>query len=238
MDTLLDFLKKPDGAILFMLLVVPGFLALRTMESRIAGERVKAGEAAIDIIVFSALNDGLWAIWLFALGVRNFRDLPTASEVVILVLVVFPSPIALALIYEYLRKKASGPRGLVHPVPKPWDWLFGDYISTPKQIIFTLSDGRRFGGLWQDPCFSSSHPYEEQIFISEVYNVDQNTGQLIDRIPHHCGLLVDKSTIDLIEIFDEHRPFAVRVASDQVIDVEYRLADGAKPPNSNHIEGE
>lgn len=59
MDNLLDFLLKPEGAMLFMFLVLPGFIMLRTLESRIAGERAKAGEALVDIIVFPRLMTAL-----------------------------------------------------------------------------------------------------------------------------------------------------------------------------------
>lgn len=191
-----------------MWLVVPGFIALRTLESRVAGEKMKAGEALIDIVVFSALNDGIWAVILAALGVKDFSAVSGWGLLVLLVLVVLISPIGLAISYQAIRNALSGPSGTIHLMPKPWDWIFKEHVTEPKQIVFTLQDGRRFGGIWQEPCFASSHPSDEQIFISEVYNVDQVTGQLIDKIPHHAGLLVDKSTIDFIEFFDIDRPMA------------------------------
>ena len=208
MDHLLDFLLKPEGAMLFMLLVVPGFVSLRFYENRVAGERRKAGEAIVDIIIFSAVNDGVWAVGLYLFGVRDLSRMPAVGLFILVVFVVVLSPIILAFVFEGIQKRFSGPSGLIHPTTKPWDWMFQDRIKSPVQIVFTLSDGRRFGGYWQQPCFASSYPSDEQVFLGEVYNVDQTTGQLIDKIPNHCGILVDKSTIDFIEIFDYDRPFA------------------------------
>lgn len=211
MEKLLEFLLQPAGAILFMLLVVPGFIALRTVESLIPGEKTKAGEAAVDIIVFSALNDGFWAIVLIIFGLQPWiTSLPGLAQGTILAIVVFLSPIGFGIAYVNLRKKIARPGSFVHPVLKPWDWVFGDYFQETKQIVFTLSDGRRFGGLWVKPCFASSYPAKEQIFISQVFNVDQVTGQLIDPIPDHEGLVVDKDTVQVVEFFDKDRPFAAR----------------------------
>jgi hypothetical protein len=99
---------------------------------------------------------------------------------------------------------------------------FKEHFKEAKQVAFTLQDGRRFGDLWQEPCFASSYPSDEQIFIGEVYYVDQVTGQLIEKIPNHAGLLVDKSTIDFVEFFDIERPMAER---EIVLNAEFRLLE-------------
>jgi len=205
---ILNTLMSPNGIIAFLILIAPGFIAIRVMELRVPGERRNAGDAVIDIVLFSVLTDIIWGLALSALGAGPLTRWPLWLQVVGLVGIVFVTPTAAALLYLKFRKWLARPGGAIDLNPKPWDWAFNEYFTEAVQIVMTLSDGRRIGGLWQKPCFASSYPAAEQIFLSEIFSIDESTGQLVEKIPHHRGILVDKATVDFVEFFDYGRPFA------------------------------
>jgi hypothetical protein len=204
---LLEALTKPEGIIAFLVLIAPGFIAIRTIELRISGEQRKASDAIIDILLFSIVTDLIWGVILRTAGVQQWTALPLWILVPGLIAFVFATPIGLVFAYVYLRKMLARPGIAMDMEPKPWGWVFNEYLQEPVQIVLTLKDGKRVGGLWQDPSYASGYPADEQIFFSEVYSVDE-TGALIARIPHHRGILVDKTIVDYVEFFDTARPMA------------------------------
>jgi uncharacterized protein DUF6338 len=205
---ILEALAKPEGIIAFLVLIAPGFVAIRTIELRISGEQRKASDAIIDILLFSIVTDLIWGVILHAFRIEQWTSLSLWLLLPGLIAFVFLTPIGLVFAYVAGRKMLARPGVAMDMEPKPWGWVFNEYLQEPVQIVLTLTDGRRVGGLWQDPSYASGYPADEQIFFSEVYSVDGATGELIAPIPHHRGILVDKTIIEYVEFFDADRPFA------------------------------
>ncbi|MGE5437711.1 MAG: DUF6338 family protein [Syntrophothermus sp.] len=61
-------------------------------------------------------------------------------------------------------------RFIVHPIGKPWDFIFQN--KEDYWIIVNLKNGLKIGGKYDSKSFSSSFPYKEQIYIEEVWTLD------------------------------------------------------------------
>jgi hypothetical protein len=206
---LLDALSSPGGALAFLVLIAPGFVALRTMEMLISSERRKAADAIIDIVLFSVVTDTIWGFLLSFAHVRSLTQVPLGVQVALLVLIVFVTPVALTMLYVRVRRWLTERRGGIDLEAKPWDLAFHRYFANdPVQIVLTLAGGRKIGGFYQKPSAASGFPVPEQLYIKDVYSVDETSGRLIGRIENHRGLLVDKSSVETIEFFDFARPYA------------------------------
>jgi hypothetical protein len=68
--------------------------------------------------------------------------------------------------------------------------------------LIHLRDGRKIGGTWDRTAFSSSYPLAQDLFLSEVWNVDQDTGMFQSRVVDSKGLLLWGSDIEMVEFFD------------------------------------
>ena len=55
---------------------------------------------------------------------------------------------------------------------KPWDYVFSRRQA--YWVIVHLRDGRKIGGRFDRKSFASSYPADEQIYIEEVWRLDED----------------------------------------------------------------
>lgn len=115
----------------------------------------------------------------------------------------FIAPTTVALGWAYLRKHKWLLSILPHPTGKAWDYVFSR--REILYVIITLRTGKRIGGAYGANSFSSSGAHEEQIFIEEVWDVDEDQG-FIRKHTRTRGMLISNSQIESIEfigLYDE-----------------------------------
>jgi len=63
-----------------------------------------------------------------------------------------------------------------------------------------LKDGRKIGGKYHKNSFTSSYPVEEQIYLEEVWELDENEDfkRVIDRTE---GMIISRDEILSVELF-------------------------------------
>ena len=86
-----------------------------------------------------------------------------------------------------------------HPSPKPWDVLFSK--REPYWVIVHLKNGKKIGGLYDVNSLSSSDPAEEQIYLEEVWKLDDNGG-FDKRVDRTKGMIILDEEISCIELFE------------------------------------
>ncbi|MDI6795119.1 MAG: DUF6338 family protein [bacterium] len=101
-----------------------------------------------------------------------------------LVIIMFAAPALWPFIFVKLLPIV---KIFVHPIKKPWDYVFGKRES--YWIIVHLKEGSKVGGRFDTNSFASSYPAEEQIYIEEVWNLDQN-GTFLEPIERSKGIIV------------------------------------------------
>jgi hypothetical protein len=100
----------------------------------------------------------------------------------------------------FLKLTTWGPlaKYIVHPIQKPWDYIFNK--REHSWVIVHLKDGRRIGGKYDTNSFSSSYPSEEQIYLEEVWKLDEKN-KFIEPIDRSKGIIVLSKEIIAVEFF-------------------------------------
>src|ERR1700680_479654 len=192
----------------FLLLCVPGTIAVSIYDVRVPGERRKFGEMSIALVTYSALID------IAALIFLTFHPISLCSPL-------FPAggshpvpcdpwpPIVFALFFVVILPAAVGwfsfdaRRWLsrivlaLSPVPMAWDELFSRLAEKkePVAIVLTLKDGSKVGGVWDKDAFVSTYPADGDLLIAVPCTLDPQTGQIAQRIAGSQGLLVKRDDI-------------------------------------------
>jgi hypothetical protein len=187
-----------DELLLFLLFFVPGFISIKVYDLLVPAERRNFQSTLAEAIGYSAVNfaillplvvavaygygllDGLW--W----------QLVTSYVVLLIAPVLWPW-----LFVRIIRPRFS--KVFVNPIPKPWDVVFRQ--RGESWIIVHLTDGRRVGGRFARGSEASSYPAEEQLYIKEVWRLDEN-GRFVERVDRTGGIIVSGRTIEAIEFFD------------------------------------
>ncbi len=83
-------------------------------------------------------------------------------------------------------------------IPKAWDYHFGK--EEPYWVLITLKDGKKIGGFLGTHSFASSFPAEEDLYIEELWVIDEE-GKFKERIENSGGCLIRRNDINFIEFF-------------------------------------
>ena len=71
-------------------------------------------------------------------------------------------------------------------------------------MLIHLNNGRIIGGLYGPDSFVSSYPEEEDVYLQEIWKIDEE-GRFMEKIPDSKGLLINHDAIEYIEFFDINR---------------------------------
>jgi hypothetical protein len=192
-----EFFRDQGAIITFILLFMPGFVSTRVFDAVVPGQARDYGKTIYETIGYSFLTYALWSPVLIPVYASSTP--PNWVTGVLALLVLFITPTALPLIYLWvLRKKLAST--LIDPCPSSWDWAFQQ--NPTAMILVHFRDGRKIGGTWSNTAFSSSYPVPRDVFLSEVWNVDQKTGRFLTRAQDSKGLIIWGSDIEMVEFFD------------------------------------
>ena len=189
--------ENTQALTLFLFYFLPGFVSLKVYDSLVPSERRDFSKSIYEVIVYSTLNYALLyplVVWLLA---RN----PSASPVLVwvliaLVLVAFPS--LWPFLWIQVLKSRLFSKYFVHPTHKPWDFVFGQ--RKPYWIIVHLKDLRKIAGVYGERSFASSNPAPPQIYLEDVWELDE-TGHFLRPVDESEGILLLESEILAIEFF-------------------------------------
>ena len=122
------------------------------------------------------------------------------SFLLFLILVIFP--VLWPILFFRISTSRLGARFIIHPMRKPWDYVFSRRQA--YWVIVHLRDGRKIGGRFDRKSFASSYPADEQIYIEEVWRLDEDgrfepDGQVV----RSQGILVLRDDILAVEFFHE-----------------------------------
>ena len=159
-----------DKLALFIVFFVPGFISMKVYDLLVPGETRDASKSLLDAISYSTLNFAalFWLIAILQTGDFYHRHFILYSLSVVAIMVVVPA----CWPFAFLGLSSWRPVGkhLVHPIQKPWDYVFGKRI--PFWIIVHLKNGQKIGGFFGPESFASSNPADEQIYLEEVWLLD------------------------------------------------------------------
>jgi hypothetical protein len=193
----MDFFRDQKSILIFILLFMPGFVSTKVFDLMVPGQRRDYAKTIYEIVGYSFLTYALWSAALVPIGFGHKPPLWIAILLAIAILIVTPALLPIAFLAIVRKWFASH---LLDPCPSSWDWAFK--VNPKAMILVHLRDGRKVGGTWSRTAFSSSYPIPQDLFISEVWNVEQGTGRFLTRALYSKGLLIWGSDIEMIEFFE------------------------------------
>ncbi|WP_162786576.1 DUF6338 family protein [Hyphomonas sp. CACIAM 19H1] len=185
----------------FFSALAPGFLILFVRRQFTISIPKSFEDRAISYAAISAVYFA-FSVPFFAFLKQNWNVAPEAYRA----LEYFALPIFLGLTFTWLTKKRPLDRwwykfGLnpLHHIPSAWDFVFSE-LDDQKWIIVTLNDGSQVAGKYGVGSFASSDSNERDVYISEVWDIDEGTWQKPDR---HKGVLLCGRDIKAVELISE-----------------------------------
>jgi hypothetical protein len=165
---------EQDKLLLFIAFVIPGFVSLKAYELFFPSQRTESVKQIVEAITYSCINYAL-LFWLIVF-VESSDIKATCGFLyfVFYIFVLFIAPIIWVWIWKILRSSERFQKSAPHPTQKPWDYVFGKRI--PYWVIVTLKDGTKIAGSYDSNSFSSSTPAEEQIYLEEVWMMNEDGG--------------------------------------------------------------
>lgn len=184
---------------LFLVFIVPGFVAMKTHELMVASDRRSAGDSIIEIVTYSMVNLALlsWAVILLHQG--GFPEDHPVSYAFGMFGVLFVGPVLLAIAVRFARRWPWLCRHLLHPAPTAWDLLFDR--REHLWVLCHLKSGGFVGGIYSDRSASSNYPYPQDLYVETTWHVDDE-GAFVAPVEQTAGLLIRADECRFIEFFN------------------------------------
>ena len=186
-----------DKLILFIAFFVPGFIALKVYELLVPSEARDPSQSIIEAVAYSCINYAFFSWLLIVDALFAWASTAPVLHGIIIFIVLFLAPIGLAFGYWKLRHVKFFIKHLRHPIPKPWDYVFGKQESF--WVIIVLNDGTRLGGIYDTDSYASSFPMEEEIYLQQVWEIDGH--RFIKPIHRSKGVIISGKDICYINFY-------------------------------------
>jgi hypothetical protein len=193
-----EFFKDASGLVIFIVLFMPGFVATQVFALLIPGERRDYAKTLYEVIGYSFLSYAVWSWLLIPIGLG--WSPPLWMDGAVAFVVVLLTPVALPLLYLKLARSDFFTSKVLDPCPSSWDWAFSE--NKKAMVLVHLRDGRRVGGVWGGGAFASSYPVPNDLYLSEVWNVEQMSGKFLNAVKDTRGLVLWGTDIEMVEFFD------------------------------------
>ncbi|MFH1942657.1 MAG: DUF6338 family protein [bacterium] len=187
-----------DKLLLFLIFFIPGFLSVKIYDLLVPGERRDFSKSLVEVIGYSCINFAALSWLIILIHSNNFYTNYRVCYIIIVVLILFIFPILWPPIFLKILSLKFIAKYVINPIPKPWDYIFSKREAF--WVIVNLQNGERIGGIYDKNSYTSSYPVEEQIYLEEVWTLDEN-GKFIEPIKRSNGILIMDGQISSIEFF-------------------------------------
>ena len=142
---------QANKLLLFILFVIPGFVALKAYGRLVPRQARDSSQQIIDAIAYSCINYALLFWPIYEIEAHDLRSRQPGAYIAFYVFVVLVAPIIWALAFKKMRESQLFQAALPHPTGRPWDYVFSQ--RQPYWVIATLKDGTRVGGRYDSRSF-------------------------------------------------------------------------------------
>jgi Family of unknown function (DUF6338) len=179
---------------LFVLLILPGFISMRVYSLIRPGDQPTLKDSLFEAVAYGTMNIGLmsWAIYWFQLTESIWIKAVLAAMILAIAPVFWPFALDRAL--EFSARKGL----LNYRYKTAWDDFFSR--RRPCWLIVHLSDGRRIGGVFSDKSYATLYPTPGHLFIEELWQVDQESGEFVGDGPVSQGIILKPEDYRFVEI--------------------------------------
>ena len=188
-----------DKLFLFLVFILPGFISLVVYDFLIPSIKRDFSKSIIEIICFSTLNFIVLSILIYVNYQYDFYHSCLFLFFPSLLIIFLVMPALWPIIFIKISNTELFKKYFIHPIAKPWDYFFGK--KEAAWVIVHLKNGKMIGGLYSKDSFASSYPDKEQIYLEEVWRVDNN-GAFISKVDRTKGIVIIGEDISSIEFFN------------------------------------
>jgi hypothetical protein len=182
----------------FILLWMPGFVSVKVNELLVAQKERDFSKSLYEIISYSLINYSIFIPIILIAFNGDFYIQQRFLFFVFIFLIFAAGPVVLPIIYYRLRKSRFLLKYISYPAPTAWNYKFN--LREDFWIKIYLTSGEKYGGIFGTKSCVSSYPEEEQIYIQELWLLDDNGG--FDRkVNMSSGGIFFKKDIKFIEFF-------------------------------------
>lgn len=194
-----------EALYIILAFIVPGFITA-LFKSKLTTGRLRTGpDAFLYYITYSAINYSLsaWVIYyiLFTDVLSNHPIYRSMIWISILFILPMITGILLGISerHQWLEKilRCIGVN-LIHGTPTAWDYSF-EKIKVPHWMIVTLKDGSKVYGYFGGLSLASSSDSERDIFIEQMYNLDEEERWI--SLNEGRGVLIIRDQISCVEFW-------------------------------------
>lgn len=184
---------------LFILFFVPGFISIKVWCLIVPSEQRKMSDELLEVISYSCINFAILSWLILIITNAEFQQNHTFLYFFIIFIILFVTPVLWPILVSRIRQWEFFRGHIIHPIPKAWDYFFKQ--GKTCFVLIHLKNGNYMGGKYGGDSFASSFPHAEDIYIEEVYKVNEN-GEFVERIDNTLGLWINKDNIGQIEFFE------------------------------------
>jgi hypothetical protein len=181
---------------LFLIFFIPGFITLKVYDLLVPGEARDFSKSLFDAVAYSSLN---FAALLWLIGIVRSGSLPPWQWYAAMFVLLIGMPVAWPILFLKMRKHPKVARRVPSPNARVWDDIFAR--RTPYWVIVHLKDQRRVGGLYGGRSLTSHSPAAPEIYLEEVWKLDENGGFTDSRVDSTAGILIMGAEILALEFF-------------------------------------
>ncbi len=181
---------------LFLIFFIPGFISLKVYDLLVPGERRDFSKSLFDAVAYSSLN---FVALLWLIGIVRSGSLPPWLWYATMFVLLIGMPAAWPVLFLRMRRQPWIARRIASPYARVWDDFFAN--RTPYWVIIHLKDQRRIGGLYRGKSFASHSPAPPEIYLEEVWMLDENGGFTDSRVDSTAGVLIMGTEILALEFF-------------------------------------
>ncbi len=187
-----------NNLVLFLIFFIPGFISIKIYDLLIPSPRRDFSKSLFEVIGYSAFNFAALSWLIYLIHSTNFYLTHTKLYFFFLFVIMFVAPILWPFCFLKLLSYDFIANYVIHPTQKPWDYVFEKRQSF--WIIIHLKDKRKIGGIFSTNSFASSAPSEEQIYLEEVWKLDEDD-KFVEKIERTKGIIILAGEIQLVELF-------------------------------------
>jgi hypothetical protein len=168
--------------------VAPGFISLKVWGLLNCSPRFRLSESLLEAVVYSSLN--------FLVLIGLFDPLKSVHPILAYGIIFILCPILWPFVV-YLIAKIRAIKTRI--TPTSWDHYFNQGEDC-FVLIHMKADGEMLGGLFSGKSFASSYPEKEDLYLEELWKVDEY-GRFKEKVAGTNGLLVNFEEVKYIEFF-------------------------------------
>jgi len=188
-----------DKLVLFLIFFIPGFISIKIYDLLIPGEKRDFSKSLFEVMGFSSINFAALSWLIILIHSKNFYIDHKLWYFLFLLLIFFIIPVLWPIVLLKVLSFPSIAKHVISPILKPWDYVFGK--RERSWVIVHLRDGRRIGGKYDKKSFASSYPAEEQIYLEEIWELDDK-GAFKKPVNRSNGIIILGKDISLVEFFN------------------------------------